>query len=205
MATDADSFTALFARVRARDPRATAEFVRQYEPQLRRKVRNWLRLHYPYLCNVLDSVDVCQSVLAGFLLRVALGQYDLERAEDVWNLLVVMSRRRLRQHARDQTAARRDARRRQEAASGVLEAAAQGPSPSQEANARELLQAVRQRLTAEEWAVAERRIEGCSWAEAAAALGGTADARRMQLARALDRVARDLGLEEEPADGGHGG
>jgi RNA polymerase sigma-70 factor (ECF subfamily) len=201
MSAGNDSFVTLFARVRARDPRATAEFVRAYEPQLRRKIRNWLRLRYPFLSSVLDSVDVCQSVLACFLLRVALGQYDLEQPEDVWNLLVVMSRRRLRQHARDQSTDRRDARRREAVASGLLEAVSQGPSPSQEASARDLLRAVRERLTAEEWAVAERRLEGCSWAEAAAALGGTADARRVQLARALDRVARELGLEEEPADG----
>jgi hypothetical protein len=31
-------------------------------------------------------------------------------------------------------------------------------------------------------------------------LGGTAQARRMQLARAADRIAKDLGLDAEPAD-----
>lgn len=198
--TPDDSFAALLAQVRARDPEATAEFVHRYEPQLRRKIRNWLRLHYAFLCNTLDSVDVCQSVLTGFLLRVALGQYDLEKPQDVWNLLVEMSRRRLRQHARDQSADRRDARRREAVASGALEAVPQGPSPSRVASARELLDAVRTQLTPEEWAVAERRMEGCSWAEIAAALGGTADGRRIMLARAVDRAARELGLEEEAAD-----
>jgi RNA polymerase sigma-70 factor (ECF subfamily) len=201
MTADADDFAALFSRVRAGDPAATAEFVRAYEPQLRRKVRNWLHLQHPYLRSVLDSVDVCQSVLASFLLRVGLGQYDLERPEDVWNLLVVMSRHCVQRHARSQLADCRDARRREARGAEVLEALTQGPSPSREATARDLLRAVRERLTAEEWSVAERRVEGRSWAEVAAALGGTADARRMQLSRALDRVSRELGLEEEAADG----
>jgi RNA polymerase sigma-70 factor (ECF subfamily) len=200
MAAD-DAFADMFARVRARDPEATAAFVRHYEAQLRRKVRTWLQLHYPYLRNLLDSVDVCQSVLNGFRLRVALGQCDLETPQDVWNLLVEMSRCRLRQHGHDQSADRRNARRRAAVGSGVLAAVPQGPSPSQVVSARDLLEAVRKRLTNEEWVVAERRLAGCSWAEAATALGGTADGCRMKLTRALDRVACDLGLEEELADG----
>jgi RNA polymerase sigma factor (sigma-70 family) len=197
---DLEAFATLLARVRAREPEATAEFVRQYEPQLCRKIRTWLRHQYPYLRNVLDSVDVCQSVMCCFLLRIALGQYDLEKPENVWNLLLTMSRRRLRQHARDQSAGRRDVRRREDLGSGVLEALAQGPSPSQQVIANDLLEATRERLTAEEWDLAQRRIQGCSWAEIADALGGTAEARRKQHTRALDRIAHELGLEEEDTD-----
>ena len=68
---DLDAFTALLARVRARDPEAAAELVRRYEPELRRKVRFWLRLHAPGLRRLLDSADVCQSVLAGLFVRDA--------------------------------------------------------------------------------------------------------------------------------------
>jgi hypothetical protein len=71
------------------------------------------------------------------------------------------------------------------------------------AAARALLAARRARLTAEECALADRRAAGPGWAEMAADLGGTAQARRMQLRRALDRVAPQLGLEdndEEAAD-----
>jgi hypothetical protein len=52
-------------------------------------------------------------------------------------------------------------------------------------------------LPAEEREVVERRAAGEGWAEIAAALGGTAAGRRMQLKRALDRVAPELGLEGE--------
>jgi hypothetical protein len=62
---------------------------------------------------------------------------------------------------------------------------------------RDLLEALRCRLTPEERELADRRGAGQGWAEIAAALGGTANARRMQLQRAIDRVASELGLEED--------
>jgi DNA-directed RNA polymerase specialized sigma24 family protein len=65
-----------------------------------------------------------------------------------------------------------------------------------QAAGRDLLDALRARLTDEERALADRRGLGQTWPEIAAELGGTPEARRMQLTRALDRVAPELGLEE---------
>ena len=48
-----------------------------------------------------------------------------------------------------------------------------------------------------ELALAERRVLGRTWEEIAQELGGTPEGRRKQLARALDRVMRELGLGEE--------
>ena len=42
----------------------------------------------------------------------------------------------------------------------------------------------------------ELRGQGLSWEEVASYLGGTAGARRNQLARALDRVAAELGIDK---------
>jgi hypothetical protein len=57
-------------------------------------------------------------------------------------------------------------------------------------------------MTREERELADRRGQGQGWNEIAAALGGTADGRRMQLKWAIDRVAPQLGLEgEEEVDG----
>ena len=79
-----------------------------------------------------------------------------------------------------------------------------GPSPDRVAAGRDLLAALRRRLTPEERDLADRRGAGQGWAEIAAAVGGTAKARQMQLKRAIDRVAPELGLtdddEEEAAD-----
>jgi RNA polymerase sigma-70 factor (ECF subfamily) len=62
---------------------------------------------------------------------------------------------------------------------------------------RDLLAEVRQRLTAEERELADLRGQGLTWEEVAARVGGTAQARRVQLTRALDRIARELGIEDE--------
>ena len=57
-----DCFQAMLLRVRAGDEDAAAEVVRRYEPALRRLIR--MRLTDPHLTRLLDSMDVCQSVLA---------------------------------------------------------------------------------------------------------------------------------------------
>ena len=54
--------------------------------------------------------------------------------------------------------------------------------------------------TADERAIADARGLGKSWQEIADDLGGTPEARRKQLARAIDRVAPDLGLDPEGED-----
>ena len=71
-----------------------------------------------------------------------------------------------------------------------------GPSPSRLAAGRELLAAVRVRLSPDELRLADLRGQGREWTEVAEEMGGTAQARRKQLQRALDRVAKDLGLDE---------
>ena len=78
------------------------------------------------------------------------------------------------------------------------------PSPSRIAIGREMLDAFRGRLTAEERRVADLRSQGCEWAEIARELGGTPQARRKQLARAVDRAARELGLDEDEGEDGDG-
>ena len=147
-------------------------------------------------------LDVCQSVLASFFVRAAAGQFDLDRPEQLTAVLVQMARHKLSGQVRRQTARRRDVRRTDGCeVEGVLVAAG-GPTPSEHSAGRELLEEVRRRLSAEERRIADRRAGGDDWPTIAAELGGTPDGRRMQLARALDRVAEQLGLDHsdrEPA------
>ena len=63
--------------------------------------------------------------------------------------------------------------------------------------ARELLEEARRLFSPEERALLERREQGDDWAAIAAELGGSPDPLRMRLARAVDRVAERLGLEED--------
>ena len=52
------------------------------------------------------------------------------------------------------------------------------------------------RLTAGERRLLERRQEGAKWAEIAVDEGDTPEALRKKLARAVERVAREIGLDE---------
>jgi RNA polymerase sigma-70 factor (ECF subfamily) len=183
----------LIARVRAGDPEAAAELVRVYEPVIRSRVRVWLRMQDPRLSRVFDSMDVCQSVLASFFVRAAAGQYELDQPGQLAGLLVQMARHKLDHEVSRQTARRRDVRR-----TGGLDGepvAATDPDPGRHCAGRELLAEVRRRLSDEERRIADRRGEGHDWATIAAELGGTPDGLRMKLARALDRVSDQLGLD----------
>ncbi len=181
-------------RIRAGDQQAAAELVRQYESLIRREVR--LHLEDRRLCRVFDSMDVCQSVLGSFFLRAAAGQYDLERPEQLVKLLVTMTRNKLASAARKQYRQRRDQRRQAgDGAERMAQVADPGPGPGSVVSGQELLKLFREGLSEEERQLVDLRAEGLAWAEIATRLGGTPEARRMQLARAIERMAQVLGLE----------
>ena len=93
-------------RVRAGDQAAAVELVRRYEPAIRRVVR--LQMRDPRLRRILDSMDVCQSVLASFFLRAATGQYDLNQPAQLLRLLAVMARNKVASQARTSYVTRRE-------------------------------------------------------------------------------------------------
>src|SRR5262245_36086511 len=142
---EAASFVDLIRRVRAGDQDAAAELVRRYEPTIRRAVR--FRLTDPRLGAVLDSMDVCQSVLASFFARAASGEYELDQPEQLVRLLVAMARNKLANQVRHERAECRDARRTTAVGDAQDNLVARDGSPSQQVAAAELLQQVRQRLT----------------------------------------------------------
>ena len=194
-----NSFVVLMGRVRAGDEAAAAELVRLYEPAIRRAIR--MRLTDPRLNRLVDSMDICQSVLANFFVRAAAGQFDLESPQQLLKLLATMARNKLLDHARKQQADRRDNRRVDSGSAEALEALpASQSTPSQIIAGRDLLEQVRARLSEEERYLADQRGLGREWAEIARELGAKPDALRMKLARGLDRIAPQLGLEEVPND-----
>jgi RNA polymerase sigma-70 factor (ECF subfamily) len=192
--SEPEPFPVLLARLRSGDETAATGLVRQYEPIIRRAVRVWLvdaRLR-----RLFDSLDVCQSVFGSFFVRLSLGQYHLEKPEQLINLLVSMARNKLSDQARREQAECRDNRRVE--AGGVDERplASQGESPSQVVAGKEMVQEFRKRLTEEERYVADQRALGREWTELAAELGVGAEALRKKFGRAINRVARELGLAE---------
>jgi RNA polymerase sigma-70 factor (ECF subfamily) len=192
--SEQEPFAEFIRRIRAGDEQAAVEMVRRYEPLIRREIR--LQLEDRRLSRLFDSMDICQSVLKSFFVRTATGQYDLDTPEQLQRLLVTMARNKLASAARGQYRQRRDQRRVSAAGEEKLNGVAAAlPTPSEVLGGRELLERVRQALNEEERQLADLRGAGFAWQDIAARLGGTAQARRMQLARAAERVARELGLE----------
>jgi RNA polymerase sigma-70 factor (ECF subfamily) len=70
------------------------------------------------------------------------------------------------------------------------------PTPSRQLAARELLEEAQRRFSPEEQHLANLRAEGRDWAAIAREVGGSPEALRKRLARAVERVAAELGLDE---------
>jgi RNA polymerase sigma factor (sigma-70 family) len=190
---DGTTFADFFRLIRTGDESAAAELVRRYEPALRLEIR--LRLLDPKLRRLLDPADISQSVLASFFIRAATGQFDLDSPANLMALLRTMARNKVAHQARKQQTLRRDVRRDVSLGDDEFTLVATDPSPSRLAIGREMLEAFRGRLSLEERRMADLRSQGFEWPEIAKQLGGTAQARRKQLARAVERVAEQLGLD----------
>jgi RNA polymerase sigma-70 factor (ECF subfamily) len=195
-----DPFAEFLHRIRAGDAAAAEQLVRGYERAIRVAVRT--RLTDPSLQRVFDSMDVCQSVLASFFVRAHAGQFDLHAPEQLAALLVKMARNKLAMRARYHHRDRRDGRKQVNDSAVLSGLAGAGDDPERIAAGRELLAKVRERLGPEGRAVADLRADGRGWDDVAAQLGGTAEGRRKQFARALDRAAAELGIDEDD-EGGH--
>jgi RNA polymerase sigma-70 factor (ECF subfamily) len=191
---DGVSFQDLLRRVRSGDQDAARELVEHYEPAIRRAVR--FRLADTRLAKIFDSMDICQSVLASFFVRAAEGQFEIADPKQLIKLLVAMARNKLAMHARAQGRQRRDYRRVQAGSVEMHLLTADDPSPSQQVSGKELLEHAERLLTPDERELVALRKEGMEWDAIAAKLGGSAEALRKKLARAVDRVAHRLNLDD---------
>jgi RNA polymerase sigma-70 factor (ECF subfamily) len=193
-ASDPDDYADFIRRIRSGDALAAEELVRRFEREIRLEVRTCLRMRDVRLRRVFDSMDVCQSVLASFFVRASIGEFDLDEPSQLIRLLVGMARNKLADQVKHHQRRRRDIRRvgasdPTEAQTGVTD-----ETPSQLVAGRELVQMVRERLSDDERRIAELRSQGHDWAAVAHEIGGTAEGRRKQLARAIERVDGELGF-----------
>jgi RNA polymerase sigma-70 factor (ECF subfamily) len=189
------TFQDLILRVRAGEPDAAVELVRRYEPVIRRAVR--FRLADAGLRSFLDSMDICQSVLASFFVRTAAGQYDIDTPEHLVKLLVSMARNKLTSEVRKDQAERRGGEWTEAVGQTISTVATTVADPSQEILAAELFEEVYRRLSSQERQLVELRNQGQDWDSIAARLGGSSVGLRKQFSRALDRITRQLGLDGE--------
>jgi RNA polymerase sigma-70 factor (ECF subfamily) len=193
---DALTFDELIRRVRGGDQDAAAILVKRYEAAIRRAVR--FRLADAGLGSLLDSMDICQSVLGSFFVRAASGQFELKNPGQLLRLLTAMARNKLNSQARKQLSQRRDVRRVESHDQRESRFVSTGESLSTIVAARDLLQEVHRRLSPDERQLLELRNQGWDWAAIASEVGVAAETVRRRLSRALDRVVADLGLDDAP-------
>ena len=186
------TFEELLERIRQGDPQASEDLVKEYEAEVRRFVR--YRLSSGKMRRLLDSLDICQSVFANFFFRVTQGQFDLQNSRQLRQLLMAMAGNRLLDHVRKQGTVRRG--------HGVAQApmfdnlAGSGPGPLQEAEARDLMDVLRTRLSEEETNMLDQWLIGEDWETIATRCDASPEAVRKRFTRALDRVAQEFGWGE---------
>ena len=187
-------FSEWLERIRSGEPLATTEFVRQYEPTLRRVIR-W-RLVRLRLGRVLDDRDICQSVLGQFFANAAAGRFAIDTPDQLQALLTTMARNKVQDEARKQSAVRRHHLRVSASVSGeeLDQLEGKAPTPSRVVGGRELVEEIQRRFTDEERQLFHERSQGHGWADIAAGRGVRPEAVRKKLTRALNRVYRELGL-----------
>jgi len=192
MKQGSSSFTELIERVRDGDEQAAAQLVTEFEPVVRRELRFRLRSRSARL--ELESMDISQSVLGNFFVRLATRQFDLEKPDDLARLLVTMTRNKVAEKLRYQHRQRRDRGR---TVGGLEEAmfASSEPTPSRILAGKQILEAIQQNISGEERRLIDFRCQGLSWQEIADSMGGSAEARRKQLSRAIDEIVQKLGLD----------
>src|SRR5260370_9444138 len=173
---DEASFQDLIGRVRTRDEAGAAGLVRRYEPAIRTVIR--AQLTDRSLRRLFDSMDICQSVLANFFVRAALGEFELDDPQHLLALLTTMARNRLQDYVSKQKAARRDYRRQEQVVSEEAEVVDPRPGSYEAVANQGLLAKALERLSPDERHLAEERARGRSWEALASELGGNPDSPR---------------------------
>jgi len=185
-------FQRLIAAVRAGDRQTADELVRKVEPYLRAAIH--LRLTDSKLRRVLDSLDICQSVLLALFAKGGSGWSGQETEDHIRRRILKMAFHKLVTKARHE-------RRNEGSLPDGWERLDSAPPPSQVVADLELTTLIWDRLSeAERWLFDQNKLRGRKWKEIAsdtdvlpAALrGGDHNSLRIRLARALVRVGHEL-------------
>lgn len=192
---ESSELSALLVRVRGGDEEAAAEVVRHFEPEVRRFIR--FRLNQSSLRRVIESLDIWQSVLANFFVRISRGEIGIDDPRRLQAFLMTMARNRLLDQVRIHHADKRDARRTTSDQGAMISVADRGGSPSELLMADEVLRAVRERLAPDDLRLVEERLSGREWKSLAEEFGSTPEAIRKRMTRVMDSAAKSLGIVDD--------
>lgn len=190
-----DSEPALLAAwiegIKAGNQAAAAELVRHYEPEVRRFIR--FRLTDPRLRRLIDSVDICQSVLARFFQRIQSGRICVEHPLQLLKLLTTMARNSLLDHAR-KVQVRRQISGGTAVPDELTFIADPRLDPAEQLEQADLVSLIRSRMRPDEQQAVDMWLLGHTWEEMSQSFQIQPDAIRKRFSRAIDRAAQELGL-----------
>jgi RNA polymerase sigma-70 factor (ECF subfamily) len=165
------------------DEQAVEGVLRELDPFLRRVIR--LGLVDGRLRRVLDTTDVLDSLLKDFLARKdAAGGAGESRGGLRAYLAAAV-------HHKIKTRARRE-RRHAGSLPSSWDIASPEPAAAHQIDAADFGLAIRARLSASAQPLFDLRMQGCSWQQIAARVGGGPDALRMRLTRAVAEALHEL-------------
>jgi RNA polymerase sigma-70 factor (ECF subfamily) len=184
--SEPEEFQELIRLARAGDEAAAARLAHEVEPFIRRFVRFRMRGRSDLnrLRPELDSADICQSVLKSLFVGLRGGRFELGRPEQLQKLLAAMVRFKVATRARRLSVTLREVLERD----APRDRADSGPAPEKVVEDRDLLETILKRFEGDEMDLLVRRLDDQPWSAIAAAVGGTPEALRKKLARALERT-----------------
>jgi len=195
----AREFSQLLAAARAGDERAMENIVKDYGPEIRRFIR--VRLTDLRIRRLMDSVDVCQSVLARFFEGLASGNLEVRQPAELVRLLTTMARNRVVDHVRQEKSRRRGGdmhlSTRPVESHPVVDSA---PDPSEAAMRHDLFDTLKVGFDADDYRLVEQCLSGRSWEDLSNEYSVKPDALRKRFTRAVDRAAQRVGLLEKDND-----
>jgi RNA polymerase sigma factor (sigma-70 family) len=152
----------LLSRFRRGDQHAADEIFDRYVERLLQVARRRLS---PKLTRRIDAEDVVQSAYRSFFLHARDGDYQLQRAGDLWRLLVAITLNKLYGQVEVHTAQRRDVNREDAVGAATQNdnpsvAASTEPTPDEVAEVSEQLRLILEQITPQERTVLELRLTG---------------------------------------------
>jgi len=194
------SFPELIQRVRDGDSEAVGILLDQYGDAIRREVR--FNLLDQRLKRIVGESDIYQSVVSRFVFGLQDGNFEFESGKDVVNLLKVIVRARVAQHARFWKSQRRDLRRNQTLLRDDVTAVTESqPTIGQQQSDAELLAIALSIMPERDRKILEWRAEGLNWGQVAERLGvasaeGLRKSHERSMHRTLSEIRHASGLDE---------
>jgi DNA-directed RNA polymerase specialized sigma24 family protein len=194
MENDSVRFALELHAIRNGDRTAVERFVAEYEPYIRRTIR--IRLARSNLKQAADSIDLCQSVLGSFLIRLSAGEYEIATEGALRKLLYAIANNKFLALQRHELATKRDRRSTLSIHSQREPVDERQAKPDRILSQIELMAEFQSKLTSDELLLYQLRKHGATWNEIASQQGEDAIVLRKRLSRAIRRVSNELGLEE---------